>query len=126
MTDLTSPPPPAAAASSVQERQWGMAAHLSAFAGFLIPFGSILGPLVVWLVKREEMPFVNDQGKESLNFQIMVSVLLLISIALWCVVVGFFITPIIAIGAIVFEIVAAVQAQKGIAYRYPVNFRIIK
>ena len=51
MTDLTSPPPPAAAASSVQERQWGMAAHLSAFAGFLIPFGSILGPLVVWLVK---------------------------------------------------------------------------
>lgn len=111
---------------SPDERTWGLFAHLSALAGFFIPLGNIVGPLIVWLIKKDQMPFVNDQGKESLNFQILVSVLLLISIALWCVVVGFFITPIIAIGAIIFEIVAAIQAQKGIAYRYPINIRFIR
>lgn len=108
------------------EKTWGLFAHLAALAGFIIPLGNIFGPLIVWLIKKDQMPFVNDQGKESLNFQILISILLIVSIALWCVVVGFFITPIIAVGAIIFEIVAAVQAQKGIAYRYPFNMRIIK
>ena len=109
-----------------EEKTWGLFAHLSALAGFIIPFGNIVGPLIVWLIKKDQMPFVNDQGKESLNFQILISVLLVVSIALMCVVVGFFTTPIIAIVAIIFEIVGAVQAQKGIAYRYPFNLRLIK
>jgi uncharacterized Tic20 family protein len=132
MTDLTSTPPPAAAASSVQERQWGMAAHLSAFAGFLIPFGSILGPLVVWLVKREEMPFVNDQGKEALNFNILAGI---IAVALLILTVGTFglgallTVPIgIALGIvwIIFTIMAAIKANEGVSYRYPVNLRLVK
>lgn len=116
----TGPPP------SPDEKTWGLFAHISALAGFVIPLGNVFGPLIVWLIKKDQMPFVNDQGKESLNFQIMVTLALAVSIALWCVVVGFFITPIIAIGAIVFEIIGAVQAQKGIAYRYPINIRIIR
>lgn len=132
MTDLTSPPPPAAAASSVQERQWGMAAHLSAFAGFLIPFGSILGPLVVWLVKKEEMPFVNDQGKEALNFNILAGI---IAVALFILTVGtfgigiFLTLPIgIACGIVwvIFTIMAAIKANEGVSYRYPINLRLVK
>src|SRR3954470_12259895 len=42
-------------------RTWGMLAHLSGLAGFIIPFGSVIGPLVVWMIKKEEIPFVNDQ-----------------------------------------------------------------
>jgi uncharacterized Tic20 family protein len=109
-----------------------MAAHLSAFAGFLIPFGSILGPLVVWLVKREEMPFVNDQGKEALNFNILAGI---IAVALLILTVGTFglgallTVPIgIALGIvwIIFTIMAAIKANEGVSYRYPVNLRLVK
>ena len=58
-------------------RQWGMFAHFAAFAGFVIPFGNIIGPLIVWQMKKD-MPFVDDQGKEALNFQITVSIAVLI------------------------------------------------
>src|SRR3954467_5501803 len=51
-------------------KMWGMLAHLSSLAGLVIPFGNFIGPLVVWLMKKDQQPFVNDQGKESLNFQI--------------------------------------------------------
>src|SRR5688572_10608492 len=53
------------------DRTWGMLAHLAALAGFIVPVvGNIVGPLIVWLTKKEQQPFVDDQGKESLNFQI--------------------------------------------------------
>ena len=55
---------------SKDEKTWAMLCHLSAVAGFVIPFGSILGPLVVWLIKKDEMPIVDLHGKKSLNFQI--------------------------------------------------------
>jgi uncharacterized Tic20 family protein len=109
-----------------EEKTWGMFAHLSALAGLVVPLGNLIGPLIVWLMKKDQMPFVNDQGKESLNFQIMISILLLISIALACFVIGFFLIPIVLVFQIIFEIVGGVQAQKGIAYRYPINFRIIR
>ena len=54
------------------ERMWGMFCHLAALAGFIIPFGNIIGPLIVWQIKKEEFPFVEDQGKESLKFQISI------------------------------------------------------
>jgi uncharacterized Tic20 family protein len=57
--------------SEKDERLWGMFCHLAAFAGYIgVPFGNIIGPLIVWLIKRKESAFVDDQGKESLNFQI--------------------------------------------------------
>jgi hypothetical protein len=114
-------PPPTA-----DDRTWGMLAHLSALAGFIIPFGNIVGPLVVWLVKKDKQPFVDDQGKESLNFQILVTIAAVISAALMCLVIGFVLLPIVAIVALVFEIVAAVKANQGEAYRYPLNIRFIK
>ena len=48
-----------------EEKTWGMIAHLSALAGFVIPFGNLIGPLIVWLIKKDTMPFVDDQGKEK-------------------------------------------------------------
>lgn len=131
MTNLTSSPPPAAA-SSVQERQWGMAAHLSAFAGFFMPFGNILGPLVVWLIKKDEMAFVNDQGKEALNFNILAGI---VAAALVILTVGTFgigallTLPLgIALGIVwlIFTIMAAIKANEGVSYRYPINLRLVK
>jgi uncharacterized Tic20 family protein len=132
MTGLTSSPPPAAAASSVQERQWGMAAHLSAFAGFLMPFGNILGPLVVWLIKKDEMAFVNDQGKEALNFNILSGIIAaaLVILTVGTFGIGILLTlPIgIALGIVwlIFTIMAAIKANEGVGYRYPINLRLVK
>jgi uncharacterized protein len=108
------------------ENNWGMAAHLSALAGYVIPFGSIIGPLVVWLMKKDEMPFVNTQGKEALNFQITMVIAALISIVLFLVVIGIFLLWAVAIVDLIFIIVAAIQASKGVDYRYPISLRLIK
>jgi uncharacterized protein len=70
------------------EKQWGMFAHLAAFAAFIIPLGNVVGPLVVYLIKKDEYEFVNDQGKEVLNFQITWTIAMIISAILIIAVVG--------------------------------------
>jgi len=112
--------------SSREERQWGMFAHLSALAGLVVPFGALLGPLIVWQLKKDEMPFVDDQGKESLNFQITVALALLLSAALTLVLIGFLLLPIVAAAALVLTIIGGIKANDGQAYRYPFALRLIK
>ena len=101
-------------------RMWGMLCHLTAlFAGFV-------GPLIVWLIKKDEIPFVDDQGKEALNFQITVAIAVFVSFLLCFVVIGFLLLPVVGIGALVLTIIAAVKANGGEAYRYPITIRFIK
>ena len=124
-TDM--PPVEPAPAPSKDERMWGMFCHLAALAGFIgIPFGHILGPLIVWLVKREEYPFVADQGKEALNFQISLSIYGLICIPLMFVVIGILLLIALVIAALVFIVIAAIKANEGTPYRYPLTIRFIK
>jgi uncharacterized protein len=112
---------------SKDEQNWAMACHLSALAGFLIPFGNIAGPLVVWLIKRAEMPQVEIHGKEALNFQITVSIALLICAVLMFVLVGFVLIFIVGLGALVLTIMAAVKVSNGdFEYRYPFAIRLLK
>ena len=111
---------------SAEARQWAMFAHLAAFVGFLIPFGSLLGPLLVWQLKKEMDPFVDDQGKEALNFQISVMLAGLLCVLLMFVVIGLLLIWVVVIGAIVLTIIAAIKANEGKSYRYPFCWRIIK
>lgn len=108
------------------ERFWGMLCHLIAFSGYLIPLGSVLGPLVVWLIKKDEMPFVNDQGKESLNFQLTMLIAVIISGILAFVVIGFLLLGILIIYQIIVVIMASIKANEGVRYRYPHTIRFIK
>ena len=110
---------------SAEERQWAMFAHLSALIGFVIPFGTIIGPLVVWQMKKNDMPFVAEQGVEALNFQITVAIAFLISALLSVILIGFLLMPIVGIGALVLTIIAGIQANQGNHYEYPVNWRIV-
>lgn len=103
-----------------------MLCHLLAFCAFVFPLGSILGPLVMWLLKKNEYAFVDDQGKESLNFQITVLIALLVSAAAIFVLIGFILTPAVIITAIVLVIRACISASNGEYYRYPLNIRFIK
>ncbi len=115
-----------AASPGAEERQWAMFAHLSALIGFLIPFGSILGPLIIWQIKKAEMPFVDDQGKESLNFQITVFIAVLVCLLLTIILIGFLLLPIVGIAALVLTIMAGIKANNGETYRYPFALRLIK
>ena len=111
---------------SKDERTWAMLCHFSAFAGLIFPFGNFLAPLIIWLIKKEELPFVEDQGKEVLNFQLSMTIYLLISGILCIILIGI---PIV-IGLIIFcfiiTIIAAISANDGKTYRYPMNLRLIK
>jgi len=115
-----------AGSPSADEKTWGMLAHLSSLVGFVIPFGNVLGPLVVWMIKKETMPFVDDQGKEALNFQITVMIAGLICIPLMFVLIGIPLMFVVAIAWLVLSIMAGLKAQNGVAYRYPFALRLIK
>ncbi|WP_134684522.1 DUF4870 domain-containing protein [Brevibacillus migulae] len=111
---------------SKDERLWAMIAHLSALSGFIIPFGNALGPLIIWLIKREEMPFVNQQGKEALNFGISVTIYAAISYILVFILVGVVALIALFIFWLVVVIIAAVRTNEGKAYRYPLCIRLVK
>lgn len=124
MTEPISAPP---AEVSKDARTWGMLCHLSALCGFVgVPFGHILGPLVCWLIKKNEHPFVENQGKEALNFQITLTIVGIICIPFIFILIG--IPMLIAVGVlgIVFSIIGALKANEGVAYRYPFAWRLIK
>ncbi len=124
--DVVTPPPAPSGTPSAEEKQWALFAHLSALAGFVIPFGSILGPLIIWLIKKDTMPFVDDQGKEALNFQITVAIALFVCFLLIFVLIGLLLIWVVAIGALVLTIIAGIKANEGVAYRYPFALRLVK
>ncbi|WP_290538862.1 DUF4870 domain-containing protein [Alcanivorax sp.] len=109
-----------------EERSLGLACHLLALAGLVVPFGNILGPLIMWLVKKDESAFVDDQGKEALNFNITISIAGFVAFLLIFVVIGGLLLPIIGIFWLVMTIIAAVKANGGERYRYPLTLRLIK
>ncbi|MFP8293462.1 DUF4870 domain-containing protein [Pseudomonas aeruginosa] len=115
-----------AATPGQEARQWAMFCHFTAFIGLVFPFGSLLGPLIVWQLKRESDPFVDAQGKEALNFQITVALAMFVSFLLMLVVIGFFLLGLVCLAALVLTIIAGIKANEGKAYRYPFCLRLIK
>ncbi len=113
-------------AVSSEERTWGMLSHLLALSGFIgVPFGNILAPLIIWLVKKDQSQFVADQAKESLNFQISLIIYAIVSGILVLVLIGFLLLAVIFIGGIVLTIIATMKANNGEHYRYPLTVRLI-
>ena len=132
--NIPPPPPPIDGSPTAEEKQWGMFAHLSALLGlFTGGLGAIIGPLVIWLIKKDTMPFVDDQGKEALNFNITVAiamaVLLFIGTVLMFILIGilfYLVALALGIGWLVFTIIGTIKASNGEAYRYPFTLRLIK
>ena len=128
------PQDPAPAADNRNLRMWMMLCHASAFAGFIIPgVGHIVGPLLVWLLKRDEAKEIDAHGKESVNYQlsmfIYTAVLSVVCFILMFVLIGFLLIPLLAllyIADIVLVIIASIQANDGRLYRYPLTIRLIK
>jgi len=118
-------------------RQWAMFAHLSALLGALVTtgwagsVGCFIGPLVIWLAKKDDMPFVDDQGKEALNFNITVAIAFLVLTLFWIGTFGIGLIVaipgyiIIGLYWLVMTIVASIKANEGVSYRYPICLRLI-
>lgn len=126
INDATAPPPVPSGSPSADDKQWGMFAHLSALSGVVIPFGNIIGPLVVWQIKKDTLHFAADQGKEALNFNITVLIAAFIGFLLTFILIGLVLLPLIGIAWLVFTILAGIKANEGVAYRYPFALRLIK
>jgi len=104
-----------------------MLCHLTALSVYIgIPFGNILGPLIIWLIKKEEFPFVNEQGREALNFQISMTIYGIVSGFLCLIFIGFILLGILVVVHIVFVIIASVKSSEGVSYQYPLTIRLIK
>lgn len=106
---------------------WAMLCHIAGLAWLIIPaIGGIIGPLIIWQIKKDLGPFVDQSGKEALNFQISMLIYAIVAALLIMACVGTFILPLVGIADIVFAIIAAVKAANGQAYRYPATIRFIK
>ena len=137
MNDPYTPPSviesaPSTALSS-EERNWAMVGHLSALTGLISGFGYIVGPLIVWLVKKDTMSFASQEAKEALNFNIswcIWTILLgIVTFILSLILVGLLLVPVllvIPIAMAVLSIVAGVRAGEGRPYRYPLTVRFIQ
>ncbi len=123
---------------SGDERQWAMIAHLSALLGYILTSGwagsagGFLGPLIVWLIKKDTMPFVDQQAKEALNFSITICIAFAVlwTVTIMTFLIGAIVTLplmlIVGLYALVYTIIASMKAYEGVAYRYPLALRLIK
>jgi uncharacterized Tic20 family protein len=125
---------------SGSERNTAMLCHLLSFAGIFIPFGNIAGPLIAWLTQRENSLFIDAHGKESINFQLSVTiysfvgvVLLIVGAILVIILVGILVLVVVGLlmlalfaFSVIVVIVAAVRAGNGEEYRYPLSIRFLR
>jgi uncharacterized Tic20 family protein len=121
-----SPEGSSTAESTNDERMWAMLCHISSLAGFVVPFGHIIGPILVWMIKKDQYPLVDDQGKESLNFQITMTIAYFVGFLTVFLLIGFVLLPIIVLVGLIYTVIAGVKANNGEWYRYPISIRFVK
>ena len=126
MSEPSDTPAPSAAPTE-NERTWGMLAHLSALAGVVVwLLGCVLGPLAVYLSRRDQSEFVAEHAREALNFNITVTLAAIVCMALMVVFIGFILGTALFIGWLVLTLIAAIRASEGERYRYPLSLRLVK
>ena len=120
-------PPPLTAPALTNVRTWNALCHASALLGVFVHFpGHLLGPLIVWLVKRDESPEIDAHGKEALNFQISMLIYNAIAAVFCLVLIGFVFLAVLWILNAILCIIAAIKASDGEFYRYPMTIRFIQ
>jgi uncharacterized protein len=108
------------------ERTWSVVVHLAALCALFIPLGHLLGPLVIWLIKRGDMPMVDRHGKEALNFQITVTIAAFVCALLKFIGIGFVLLFVLLVADAVLVVMAAIKTSRGEDFRYPFTWRVIR
>lgn len=112
--------------STLNEKQWVIFCHAGALAGLIIPFGNIIVPAIIWSMKKEESEWIDEQGKESLNFQISMTIYLFVAGLLVFLLVGIPLLILLGIADLAFIIIAIIKSDKGERYRYPFTLRLVQ
>lgn len=112
--------------SERDERMFATFAHLAIIAGFVVPLGNVIAPLVIWLTQRDKSDYVDIHAKEALNFQITVTILAFGGLILSFIIIGIPLLIMLGLACLVFSILGAIKANEGEMYEYPFNLRIIK
>lgn len=108
------------------EQTWAVVLHASALSGLVVPFGNVLGPLLLWLIKRDESEFLDASGKEVLNFQLTWTLLLLGAVVSLLIGIGFLLVPIVVVAWLVIVVLATIRASEKEIYDYPFTLDLIK
>jgi hypothetical protein len=111
---------------SESERNWAMFCHLSSFAGAVIPFGGLIGPLICWSSKKNESAFIDQNGKASMNFQLSMLLYTIVCIPLMFIIIGFVLFGALMILELVAVIMASIKAARGETYYYPISIPFIQ
>ena len=131
---IQTPAPQSPIGAGIAENTWAMVVHLAALSGCLIPFGNIIGPLLVWVIKKDELPSIDRHGKAALNFNISISIYVtvasIVSGILVIVVIGAILLPLVMVAyyvfIVLFPILAGMKANEGGWYDYPMTIQFIK
>ncbi|MGC9941112.1 MAG: DUF4870 domain-containing protein [Verrucomicrobiota bacterium] len=110
-----------------------MLCHLSILSGYLIPFGNVLGPLIIWQIKKHEFPSVEAHGKAALNFQLTLLIAMIVGsvsafiLSFFCI--GLLLIPVlglIALCDVILPIIAGIKANGGEDFKYPCSIEFLK
>lgn len=128
---LASPPTavaqaPAGAMADQQTRQWAMFLHLSQLAGYVVPFAGLIAPIVIWQIKKAEMPAIDEHGKIVANWIISAIIYFVVSAILTVVVIGLPLLIVVGVLAVVFPIIGGIKANNGEVWRYPLSIQFLK
>ncbi|MBF0479259.1 MAG: DUF4870 domain-containing protein [Candidatus Omnitrophica bacterium] len=110
-----------------QERNWAVGIHLSQLAlcaGIL--FGNLIIPLVIWLIKKNESPLIDHEGKKVLNFQISMMIYFIVTGLTCFILIGFILVPVLFILDVIFIIIGSVNTSNGIDHKYPFTIEFIR
>jgi uncharacterized Tic20 family protein len=119
------PPPISSQPITPDERTWGTMAHVSSIIAMFVGGLTVLGPLIVWLVKKNESAYVAHHGREALNFQItMLFVTIVCALSLFCF-IGFVLLPLAFLANVILSIVGAMWANEGQLWTYPFSIRLV-
>jgi len=107
------------------DKTYGMLVHLIALAGFIIPLGNLIGPLIIWMIKKDQSEWVDKQGRESLNFQISITIYAVASGVLAFIAVGLILLAFVGIFSFIMIIIATVRAHSEEDFQYPLSIRVL-
>ena len=111
---------------TAEQRQWGLFLHLSQFAAFIVPILGLVAPIILWQIKKDEIPALDAHGKMVTNWIISSFIYSIISIVLMFVLVGFFTFLALLVMSVVFPIVGAIKANNGELWEYPLTIKFLK
>lgn len=107
-----------------KERDLLLIMYLLPFCGYLIPFGNVIGPMILWMMKKEESPMLDEAGREVLNFQITIFLMYFIAGILCFVLIGYLLLPVVFLIHVIYTIISIVEASKGRVYRFGMAIKL--